>query len=181
MVREHSAELVTDPELVRVIEGDLRDPDSVLGNSELRSLIDFSEPAGLLMTAVVHFVSDGSDPDRLLGVYESTLAPGSYLALSHLTSDLMPDRSVSAFHRLFERGTEQIHFRTRQEIADFFAGLELVPPSDRESAGRLCYAGDWGAEDPVLADSDGSRWLYCGVARIPAGAGTSARSGPLAH
>jgi hypothetical protein len=25
----------------------------------------------------------------------------------------------------------------------------------------------WGAEDPVEADTDGSRWLYCAVARIP--------------
>jgi len=27
--------------------------------------------------------------------------------------------------------------------------------------------GDWEAEDPAMADSDGSRWLYCGVARRP--------------
>jgi len=27
--------------------------------------------------------------------------------------------------------------------------------------------GDWEAEDADLADSDGSRWLYCGVARRP--------------
>ena len=29
------------------------------------------------------------------------------------------------------------------------------------------YAGDWGVVDPALAESDGSRWLYCGVARRP--------------
>jgi hypothetical protein len=27
------------------------------------------------------------------------------------------------------------------------------------------YVGEWGAEVPSLADSDGSRMLYCGVAR----------------
>jgi S-adenosyl methyltransferase len=175
MVAEQSAGLVSDPGKIRVIEGDLRDPESVLGNADLRELIDFSQPTGLLMTAVVHFVADSSDPWRLVSQQMAALAGGSYLALSHLTSDLMPDRSVSAFCRLFEHGTEQIHFRTRQQIARFLDGLELVPPSDRESEGRLCYAGDWGAEDPVLADSDGSRWLYCGVARYPGGKRTAAR------
>ena len=31
----------------------------------------------------------------------------------------------------------------------------------------LTYSGLWGAEDVQLADSDGSRWLYCAVARVP--------------
>ena len=48
------------------------------------------------------------------------------------------------------------------EVERFFAGLELVPPREAVS-----YVGVWGAEDPVAADSDGSRGLYCGVARRP--------------
>jgi hypothetical protein len=31
----------------------------------------------------------------------------------------------------------------------------------------LCHTGEWGAEDPASADSDGSRIMYCGVARRP--------------
>ncbi len=31
----------------------------------------------------------------------------------------------------------------------------------------ISYVGVWGAEDPVAADSDGSRGLYCGVGRRP--------------
>jgi hypothetical protein len=43
--------------------------------------------------------------------------------------------------------------------------------------------GDWEAEDADLADSDGSRWLYCGVARRPlpesgSGAGSCLAAGP---
>ena len=40
----------------------------------------------------------------------------------------------------------------------------MVPPYSRRRAG-VCYVGEWGAEVPALADSDGSRMLYCGVAR----------------
>ena len=167
MVRSHADRLLTDRGKVRAIRGDLREPDAVLNHPDTRELIDFREPAGLLMTAVVHFVSDGSDPWGLIRHCLDALPPGSYLSLSHLTDDHKPERAVAAFYRAFEHATEQMHFRSMADIARFFDGLELMPPSPGESEGRLCYAGDWGAEDPVLADSDGSRWLGCAVGRIP--------------
>ena len=101
--------------------------------------------------------------ERYLGV----LAPGSYLSLSHLTDDHKPPRAVAAFRHVFDHVTEQMHFRPRADIERFFAGLELVAPYRPGTKGRLCYAGDWGAVDPELAESDGSRWLYCGVAKRP--------------
>ena len=167
MVRAQSEELLTGISGVRVILGDLRDPDRLLGDPELRELIDFTQPVGLLMTAVMHFVSDESDPWGLVRRYLAALAPGSYLALSHLTSDHKPPRAVREFHRVFNRATEQMHFRSRSEVERLFDGLNMVSAHDPEVPGRLCYVGDWEAEDPAMADSDGSRWLYCGVARLP--------------
>jgi hypothetical protein len=32
---------------------------------------------------------------------------------------------------------------------------------------NLCFVGMWGAQDPQAADTDGSRIMYCGVARRP--------------
>lgn len=165
MVREHATAMLEDDDTVRVILGDLRDPDSVLAHPDLRALIDFSEPVGLLMTAVVHFVADESDPWRLLARYTGALAPGSYLSLSHLNDDHKPPRAVAEFRRVFDHATEQMHFRSRRDVERLFAGLDLVSPLDPEGGGQLVYAGDWGAEDLALSDSDGSRWLYCGVAR----------------
>lgn len=165
MVRIHAGEILTDRRTVRVVRGDLREPDALLASEDVQELIDFSEPAGLLMTAVVHFVADEWDPQALTARYVSALAPGSYLALSHLTNDYKPERTVRRFCQVFDKATEQMHFRTRDQVAGFFSGLTLVPPRAAETVGRLCYAGDWGADDPELADSDGSRWLYCGVAR----------------
>ncbi|MGE5134206.1 MAG: SAM-dependent methyltransferase [Gemmatimonadota bacterium] len=165
MVRVQAGEILTDRRTVRVVRGDLREPDALLADEDVRDLIDFSQPTGLLMTAVVHFVADEFEPGALIARYVSALAPGSYLALSHLTSDYKPERTVRGFCRVFDKATEQMHFRSRDDVAGFFAGLTLVPPRAGETVGRLCYAGDWGADDPELADSDGSRWLYCGVAR----------------
>ena len=167
MVRAQSAELLAGTSGVKVILGDLRDPDHLLADPELRELIDFTKPAGLLMTAVVHFVADECDPWSLVRRYLAALAPGSYLALSHLTSDHKPPRAVREFRRVFNRATEQMHFRSRPEVERLFAGLHMVSAHDPDALGRLCYVGDWEAEDPAMADSDGSRWLYCGVARRP--------------
>jgi len=167
LVRAQSERLLAGTSGIRVILGDLRDPDRLLADPELRELIDFTRPAGLLMTAVVHFVADESDPWGLVRRYLAALAPGSYLALSHLTSDHKPPRAVREFRQVFDRATEQMHFRSRPEVQRLFDGLDMISAHDPQAPGRLCYVGDWEAEDPAMADSDGSRWLYCGVARRP--------------
>lgn len=166
MVQVLSRELLTDDGATAVIQADLRDPESLLGHAELRSLIDFAEPIGLLMTAVLQFVADDADPWGLVGQYVSALCPGSYLAVSHITRDKLPPRLVETGVQVYQRATEHAHPRTKQEIERFFTGLDLVPPY--EGAGQvLTNVGLWGSEDPDSADSDGSRAFYCGVARKP--------------
>jgi hypothetical protein len=151
---------------VGVICADLRDPDAILGHPVVRELIDPAEPTGLLMTAVLMFVADESDPHGLVRRYVSAAGPGSCLALSHLTDDAKPPVAVDAFRRVFDHATEQMHFRSKAQIAKFFDGLEVQPPYQGAQP-ALTYSGLWGAEDVQLADSDGSRWLYCAVARVP--------------
>jgi hypothetical protein len=166
MVRVHASSLLTGAGNTRFITADVRDPESVLGHPQTRELIDFGQPVGLLMTAVLHFVADGSDPHGLVARLVAELAPGSYLVLSHITADQKPPAAVQAILDIYAHATEQIHMRTRAEVERFFDGLELLPPY-AGAAARVTYVGDWGAEDAVLADSDGSRWSYGGVARRP--------------
>ena len=163
-VRLHAQELLTDPGKTRVILADLRDPGNVLSHPDVRALVDFGQPAGLLMIAVVHFVADEHDPWALIARYRDALPAGSYLSLSHLTHDQKPPEAVRTFRNVFDSATEQMHFRSKPDIERFFEGLELQPPYGGERPGWVCYAGDWGADDPAQADSDGSRWLYTGVA-----------------
>ncbi|HEX9064303.1 MAG TPA: SAM-dependent methyltransferase [Streptosporangiaceae bacterium] len=164
MVLVLARELLTDDGATAVIQADLRDPEAVLGHPDLRRLIDFSQPAGLLMTAVLQFVADEDDPWGLVAQYMAALRPGSFLALSHITMDKLPPRAVQTGVQVYQRATESAHPRTKAEIERFFAGLELVPPY--EGAGpELANVGMWGSEDPEAADSDGSRAFYCGVAR----------------
>jgi S-adenosyl methyltransferase len=166
MVAEQGGRLLADDSSTRVICADLREPATILEHRDLGELIDFSQPTGLLLTAVLMFVSDSSDPWGLVARYVDALAPGSYLALSHLTDDYKPPVTAERFRAVFDGATERLYFRSRKQIARFFDGLEMVPPYEGAEP-ALCYTGIWGAEDPVLADSDGARWLYCGVARKP--------------
>ena len=93
------------------------------------------------------------------------LASGSYLVLSQVTDDKTPPRSVRVAEEMYAKGTEQIYFRGKADIERFFDGLEMVSPDG--TTAEVVHVGEWGADDPDLADSDGSRWLYCGVARCP--------------
>lgn len=165
MVRAFAGELLTG-RFTTFVFGDLREPDQVLADRLLRSLIDFTEPVGLLMTAVMHFVADDLDPWGLVSRYVAALPPGSYLALSHVTADNVPPQAVRTGLAEYAKATENIHLRPRADVQRFFAGLDLVPPWPGGEP-RLVFMGEWGADDPETADSDGSHWGYAGVGRVP--------------
>ncbi len=166
IVLAHAEELLGRTGRTRVILADLRDPDALLGHPELRAQIDFGRPVGLMMTWVMHFVAPASDPWGLVARYVDAIAPGSYLVLSHVTDDKTPPKAVEAAVDLYSRASENLYFRARADVERFFAGLEMVSPCPNTEP-AVVHAGEWGADDPELADSDGSRWSYVGVARRP--------------
>jgi len=166
MVLAHAQQLLGGTASTTLVLGDLRDPDSVLGHPGLRELIDFSQPTGLLMTAVLHFVADEADPWGLVQRYTSAFVPGSYLVLSHATGDRLPPRAIRAMLKTYENATERLVLRSRADVERFFTGLELASPYEGAEPG-ISFTGQWAAVDPDSADSDGSRVLYCGVARCP--------------
>jgi S-adenosyl methyltransferase len=166
MVAVHSKALLSSAGNTSVVMADLRMPDRLLEDPDLQALINFDEPIGLLMTAVLHFVADDQDPWAIVRRYVEALASGSYLVLSHGTMDKIPPQTVNVLYEVYSRASEMVYLRDRAGVERFFDGLELVEPF--AGAGRaLTYVGEWGAEDPALADSDGSRLSYCGVARCP--------------
>jgi S-adenosyl methyltransferase len=164
MVAAYAGELLTDDGTTAVVTADLRDPAAVLSAPAIQTLIDFTQPVGLLMTAVLHFVADGSDPWGMVQSYVGASAPGSYLVLSHMTLDKMPPRAVQASQDIYAQATSSIHPRSRVEIARFFDGMDFVPAQEGGEP-AVTFVGTWRAEDPEAADSDGSRGMVCGVAR----------------
>ncbi|MFF5262353.1 SAM-dependent methyltransferase [Actinomadura viridis] len=149
-----------------VLTGDLREPESILGDVIGRHALDLDEPVALLLVAVTHFIPDEENPWDLVRRLLKALAPGSHLVLSAATRDHQSPRALQAVEEVYSKATANVHLRTRDEIGRFFSGLEMIPPYPGAEA-AVTYVGQWGAEDPEAADSDGSRWSYCGVARLP--------------
>jgi len=163
----HGREILAGVPGTAVIEADFRQPEELLSHPDTGRLIDFAEPAGLLIVAVTQFIPDADDPWSLVARYLDALAPGSYLALSAPTADRMAARKVDRILDVYATSTIPLNIpRTRAEIDRFFTGLEIVPPYAGAEA-ALTSAGLWDCEDPEAAESDGSRSFFVAVARKP--------------
>ncbi|MBC3981315.1 SAM-dependent methyltransferase [Streptomyces sp. AC536] len=142
------------------IHADVREPEKILAAQELRETLDMSQPVALSLNALLHFVPDEFHAYDLVERLVAALAPGSYLVLSHVTSDFAPDvwaRVVDIYHR----GGIPAQTRSRAEVERFFTGLELVEPGV-----EVPHRWRPDAEtDANVTDADVS--LYGAVARKP--------------
>jgi hypothetical protein len=127
-VVDHTRRALAGTPLVTVTEGDVRYPGELMTDRAVRSLIDFSRPVALLMAAVLHFVPDDQAPWTLVREFTRHLAPGSYLVLSHITGDEIPDDAVRKATDIFSGALVRGAARRRGEIARFFDGLDLIEP-----------------------------------------------------
>jgi hypothetical protein len=152
----HSRHLLRGNPLVTIINADMRRPAAILAHPEVGRLIDFSRPVGLLMMTVLHFVPDSQDAYGIVSAYTQALAPGSYLAVSHATSDPLPD-TAKKVEELSKNSATTAYIRTAEQIGRFFTGFELVEPG-------LVYMPLW-RHDGQVPDQAEQTWLYAGVGR----------------
>lgn len=165
MVLRHSQYQMAGDSRVLAVIADVRDVEAVLGQNGAGRLIDYGQPVAILMSGLLHLIPDSDDPAGLVARYMSAVVPGSYLALSQMTADQKPPASAQAILSVGDR-TGGWHPRTRDDFRHLLGDLEIIPPY--EGAGpQITWVGLWQCEDPAAADSDGSRWLYCAVARKP--------------
>ena len=123
----HARALVEHDRATGVIHADLRNTANVLSQPVIGELLDLSRPVGVLMIAVIHFLGDADDPAGVVAAYRRAVAPGSFLAVTHATSDYHPQMARAA-EGVSRGASHQIRYRTKQEVAALFAGYELVPP-----------------------------------------------------
>lgn len=122
-----SRALLSGDERTEIVHADLCDVSGVLGDPRTARLLDLSEPVGVLMVAVLHFVPGAADPSAVLGRYREAIAPGSFLALSHATRGGQPDQADS-HTSLYRRTGTPMTMRSRAEVAALLHGFELVEP-----------------------------------------------------
>lgn len=110
------------------IEADLRKPDELLDLAARSGLIDFSEPVGLLLIAVLHLVQDHEQPRELVAQLRAAVPVGSHVAISHLTSAQRPDDAARLEAQSANGSRTGIRFRDRAAITAMFDGWEMVEP-----------------------------------------------------
>jgi S-adenosyl methyltransferase len=143
---------------VAAVRGDLRDPAGITASPHVRELIDFGEPVAVLLFAMLHFVPDADDPRALLARFRDVMAPGSALALSHVSDDNVDEEAGQRARAVYQGASAPITPRSRARIEGFFDGFDLLPPG----VAGISY---WPEPDP-----DGAAPLfYGGVAVKPAG------------
>ncbi len=120
------------------IQADLRRPEGILAKAA--ETLDFSQPVAVMLLAVLHFVTDAQDPAGIIRAVMDAVPSGSYLAIGHHTADIDPE--VRAFAaRLSVNPAFPSTLRSRRQVADLFAGLDLVEPGLSRSPG--------GARSPI--------------------------------
>ncbi len=158
LVLVHARALLATTPTTHVIDGDLRDSGRILG--EASRFLDFSQPIAVLLFAILHFFPDGGehDPYRIVSTLTDSLAPGSYLAISHVEPAPAMIEAAGAYT------AADVAFRDHHGVLPFFNGTTLVEPGlvrlnewrpdDHDSI----YPSDW-PDVPV--------WVLGGVGRKP--------------
>ena len=153
VVLSHARALLATSDGVTAVAADLRDPGAVLADPELCSVIDPARPVCVILGAVLHFMDAGAARTVTAG-YARLMAPGSCLVISVASFD---DESLGK--QLAEEYTAAAwHNHTPDDIASFFAGLELVGPGVTEAQTWRAWT-----PQPVLRHREGH--VLAGVAR----------------
>lgn len=129
------------PGYKRILEGDVRDLDTIFGNQDLKKSLDVADRMVVVLAAVLHFVSG----DQVKGIVDDLrrrLAPGSVLVMSHATSSATDRQRVFGMELAYVDATSPIHFRTEEEITKLLTGWDLVDPP------ALCDVARWGLPTP---------------------------------
>ncbi|GAA0255171.1 SAM-dependent methyltransferase [Saccharothrix mutabilis subsp. mutabilis] len=159
----HSELMLATNDRAAIVKADMRDPEHILDHPVTRSLIDFDQPVGLLFLLVLHWVPDESNPHALLARYRDALAPGSFLALTHVSADHQ-DSTLTAATDVIKRSNspDQITERTHAQVTALFGDFDLVEPG-------LVGCGEWRPHGPGdISDRPNMNMLvYAGVAQKP--------------
>jgi hypothetical protein len=156
IVVAHGDALVATTGNVTFVRGDLREIDDILGHPDLRRLIDFGEPVAVLLVAVLHFIPDDDGPYEVVARLRDIMAPGSYLAVSHVTPDPHPKETAELVEVSTKAGAPWVA-RSHAELMRFFDGFELVEPG-------LVTAPEWRPSIARRVDPD-KMWVLAGVGR----------------
>jgi hypothetical protein len=152
---------------IAALQADVREPQTIFADSKVGELLDFSQPICALVVSVLHFVNDETDVPGLLTDYRSRLAPGSWLAVSHLTHDNLDPDVAATLVKKYAKMSGPVCPRDYTAVASWLeAWGDVLAPG-------VVHIPDWrpglGDSSPVAKpDMDAARPMgWCGVSVKP--------------
>ncbi|MGR6916783.1 SAM-dependent methyltransferase [[Actinomadura] parvosata] len=148
-------------DLVRVVEGDVREIDEVLRDHVVRTFIDWDRPVAVLLLST-YSLNDDEYAHYVIKRLRHTAPGGSFLGLLHTTFDGVPPELLPAIRDLLAMTLPHLAIRTKDEVAALLEGLDLVAPG-------LVWVPEWRPDDSGHAcrEEPSSSGNYGAVARIP--------------
>jgi S-adenosyl methyltransferase len=146
------------------LDGDLRDPDAILKTAA--QTLDLTQPTAVILAAVLHFLADEDDPAGVVATLAAALAPGSFVAISHLTADFAPQAvssGVAAYNALVPA---QVTARSHAQVTSLLGRLSLVAPG-------VVPVSEWRPDHAPLHAVSAD--VYAGLATMPGSNGISRR------
>jgi S-adenosyl methyltransferase len=141
------------------LDADLRDPAAIIGSAQVRETLDLSQPVALSLLAILQFITDDKEANRITGELLAALPPGSALALSTVTADSAPEE-VTAGIAAYEANGIPERARNQAEVEGLFAGLDLVDPG-------VVLVNHWWPDDEAPEFPDEHVHMYGGVGIKP--------------
>ncbi|MFI1995657.1 SAM-dependent methyltransferase [Actinoplanes sp. NPDC020271] len=162
LVMSHARALLTSSPEGRTayIEADLRQSRDILADSQLREVLDFGQPVAVMLIAVAHFIPGPGAAKPLLDTLMEPLVSGSYVALTHMTTDFMTPKDRQTYTAMLESGKSDVWPRSKDEIEELLAGLDLVEPG-------IVLGTNWMREPQSGDPAPGETNFWAAMARKP--------------
>ena len=124
-----------DPMRHAAVNADLRKPDQLWERVDLAGVLDLDAPVAMLITSVLHVRQPGPEGvdvgGNAVARCRELLASGSFLVISHLTDDGVPEPSrsqLAALKKLYDTQSSPLILRSTAQVRALFGDFELVEP-----------------------------------------------------
>ncbi|MFJ8849840.1 SAM-dependent methyltransferase [Streptomyces sp. NPDC102437] len=156
----HSRAVLEGNDRAVIAAADLRRPQEIVKSPEISGLLDLDRPVALLLVAVLHFIEDCDDPQTAVAELREALAPGSIVVVSHASYEGLPltREEAGGAVDVYENIRNPLVMRSRDEIARFFEGYEMVEPG-------LVSMPNWRPDAPVVTEQE-DPYAFSGFAGV---------------
>lgn len=146
---------------VAVCDADMRRPETIINDPEVRKFIDWDQPVAVLMLMMLHFATDDEDPEGIVATFRNRMAPGSYVALTHISGDDVPREDVDRFEAIYTNATSTVTFRSGERIRGMLTGFTLAEPG-------LVFLENWRPElpPPTPTGLPERSWIYAALGEV---------------